>query len=56
MANYYVTISNNFEADSPEDAVREMIAYLSHADRLSYVVEDVETGGLASTYVDASEL
>lgn len=52
MNQYIVTVANFFAADSPEDALRQMVAYLDdYRTKAGYRVENYETG--ASSFIDA---
>jgi hypothetical protein len=52
---YNVTISNSFDADSPEDALRQMVAYLvDYAPQAGYRVTNMDTA--ASVFLDAEDV
>lgn len=53
--NYIVTLANIIVADNPNDAVKQMVAYVAdYGPQAGYRVEDVTTG--QEWFIDAEEL
>lgn len=54
---YTVSVENIFTADSPQDAVRQMVAWLDdHAGEAGYRVDDPECPGRLDLFIDAELL
>ena len=55
MNEYEVSVSCNFEAESPEDALAQMVAWITeNGDSVGYRIKNNET--LESIFIDAEKI
>jgi hypothetical protein len=55
--DYEVSVSNTFEAESPQDALSQMVAWVAdHAYQIGYRVVDAEDPSRCNVFIDAEDI